>query len=122
MIAAERIPDPDRMTHAMRRVRAALVASTAFSLIAETFSVPVEDFQKPKGRVHARLRYAAWWLATDAGGVPVYGLAKYLGVERKAVSHGLTRLVLVPAGDGGFHAEITGLHAAVARCFPRERP
>lgn len=115
-------PASAAMSHAMRRARAAIVAATCLSLISEAFGVGIDEIQRVKGRVHARLRYAAYWLATEAGQVPVYALARYLGVERKAVMHGLAKLPLERAGDALFDTKIKALAADVARCFPRGAP
>ena len=107
-----------RVSHAMRRARAAIVTATCLSLVAERFGVAVEDIRRVKGKAHAHLRYAVYHLATGPGGVPAYGAARWLGVERKAVMHGLARLPLARAGDALFDAKLAALEADIARVFP----
>jgi len=106
----------------MRRARAAIVAETCFGIVSEAFGVPVADIRQVKGRRHAALRYAVYWLATGAGRTPVHALARYLGVERKAVMHGLAKLPLARAGDALLDAKLGALGDDVARTFPRGAP
>ena len=109
-------PRKGALTQAMARMRAGVIVETAFQLAAREAQKPVDALRRPKTKVIAPWRFAALWLAAEAG-VSRCQIALHSGMDRTAIAHGIKQCRARQEEGGDYYLSCDALRGEILALF-----